>query len=1234
MSRNPGRPSTAGSAVAGVCALALQLLFLPLVAPAETYRLPLLPSASDALREGVVRIVNHSDESGRVAVTAIDDSGLAFGPVTLELDAGETIQFSSTDLERGNGALGMAAGIGGGQGDWRLVLDTPLDIEPLAYVRTEAGFVDSLHDVVPRRSFYHRVTLLAPGTGLPDGSALRLINPTDAPAEVAIFGVDDANSLAPGQVSMVLAARAARTVSARALENGAAGLTGRLGVGDGDWQLLIFTDTAIEAMTVLDTASGPLANLSAAQAAEGSVLLFLPAGEAMHEGRLRITNRSEAGTVRIYAVDDAGQAFGPVSLRMAASRTVTLSSNDLENGNPAKRLPTGLGSGEGNWRLVLLSELNLDVFAYALAPDGLVSIAHNVAAEGGRRHHVPFFNPAGAAGQPGRLRLVNPTSRNAQVEIRAWDDAGAEAPGGAVNLTVGAGASASLGAESLEDGVRGLSGRLGGGEGGWRLAVLSDRDIRVMSLVEDSAGHLTNLSTSSIRPGFLDPCVGGPADADGDGVSDHCDLEPGTARTLDRCSDGSYVPDPDGNPGLVVDCRVLVGFANYQAQGDALPAGHALRQWGTGAQARIGSWAGIEVAGGRVRGIHLPGGGDPGGDGDGDGPGALTGSIPPDFGRMLGLTVLDLSGNRLSGSIPRELGSLINLQALDLSGNRLSGFIPPELANPGFLMRLSLQSNALTGTVPLALWERSMHRDLRMQFDGNALRGFERPPEDGPAPAWPGGAADNGNAAHHSVAWYQGPLVWEWDWQGNPVEHLRPVLGRWAALAVRIDHEVPEPPPVVTRVLDSEGNVLADGLEQAAPPATGSAGSGLWRTEYVFGLPGSLFRAGNRVVHVIDPQDVLAETDEDDNVGEPIALYGEAFSPFRATFIPFHAPSDVPPAVDTESLMFTTRAFLPIADDYRVEIAPARESDAFSLSRLLDEVRALWNAEADLDEYYHGVYIWPWRGDESGRRRTAGIAEVAGNVAVSTISDPDVIAHEFGHNLSLRHTPGCGAANADAGYPYGNGELGPDAGWDVNWRRFVADDDPDHTDLMSYCGLYAFVSDYHYRRALNYRRALHPAAAGVSGVGTLAPLEVAAQGGAGAVGPAAAGSAGQAAGGADGQAGSGSLRAGPAADGGGGLALSGGVDSSGQWRLTHAVGTDRQPRAPAPDGQYTLILYGEDGAELYREPLSINLLSEGGEAGWAARTPVPDSPAREVVILDADGVEVLRQELQEELRTD
>ena len=1205
---------------ASIHALAILLLCAPPDTQADTHRLPLLPSASDELREGFVRIINHSDAAGRVAVTAIDDSGRSFGPVTLAMARGQAIGFSSTDLEQGNDALGIASGIGSGYGDWRLVLDTTLDIEPLAYVRTPAGFIDSLHDVVPRRPFYHRVTLLAPDSFLPDGSAVRLINSTAEAADVVIFGVDDGNALASGHVSIGLPAGAARTVTARELENGAAGLQGRLGIGAGDWQLLVFTDAAIEAMTVLDASSGPLANLSAAQVDEGSILLFLAAGDPWREGRLRITNRSGAGQIRIRALDDAGRSFGPVTLTMEGARTVTLTSGDLEAGNAAMGLPRGLGRGTGDWRLVLESDLNLDVFGYVRSQDGVISSAHNVAVEGRRRHHVPFFNPASDHGQTSRLRLINPSDGEAQVLIRAWDDVGAAAPEGAVSLSVPAGASTSLSADALEVGGSGLNGRLGAGQGGWRLAVEADRDIRVMSLAEDTAGHLTNLSTSLVRPSFLDPCVGGPSDADGDGVSDHCDREPDTARTLAGCSDGSYVPGADESPGLVRDCEVLVGFANHQAQSGELSADHVLHNWGTGDQRIIGSWAGIEIRGGRVTAIRLSE--------TQSEPGGLTGSIPPQFGELAGLRVLDLSGNELSGWIPWELGNLPFLQILNLSGNRLIGALAPEFANLAYLHELNLRSNRLTGTLPRRLWARAASRELMLSYRDNAILGFgpassgsERPPDSEDA-------ENNGNASHHSVAWYQGPLVWEWDWQGEPVQHQRPVLGRWAVLAVRVDHDFPTPPPVITRVLDSQGNVLSERLAEAAPANTISTGSDMWRTEYVFELPGSLYRAGNELVHVIDPYDELAETDENDNVGEPIALYGDRFTPFRATFIPLYFTGDDPPTIDAEALMTGVRAYLPIADDYEVQVALPRQSNAGSFDQLIDEVRAIWNAEADPDEYYHGVYLWPWLGGGTGLARTGGIAEVFGNVAVSAIAPSVVIPHEFGHNLGLRHPPGCSAGSVDTGYPYQNGELGPVAGWDVQWRRFVSNADESHTDLMSYCGQYEFVSAYQYRKAANFRLGRHLVTS-ASGGRPFARSALAAQRTGTPVGQSTSVPQ-QPAQGSDDVAGFGLSEPEQLvleADAGGGLALSGRIDASGLWSLTQAQTTARGPRAPPPDGSFTLILLDEAGEELYREPLSVNSLSHGDEAGWAARTPVPTGTARQLAVVDSAGVEVLRQEL-------
>ena len=65
------------------------------------------------------------------------------------------------------------------------------------------------------------------------------------------------------------------------------------------------------------------------------------------------------------------------------------------------------------------------------------------------------------------------------------------------------------------------------------------------------------------------------------------------------------------------------------------------------------------------------------------------------------------------------------------------------------------------------------------------------------------------------------------------------------------------------------------------------------------------------------------------------------------------------------------------------------------------------------------------------------------------------------------------------------------------------------------------------------------------------------------------------------------------------------MDAAGQWSLTHAQETEKGPRAPSPDGAYVLVLFDADGRELYREPLSADALSDGPEAGWAARVAIP-----------------------------
>ena len=252
-------------AALGVLTAILAAASMPSMAQ-NTHSLPLvLPDGGS--QAGFVRIGNRSGQSGTVRILAIDDTGEQFGPVTLSLDANETVNFNSRDLEQGNESKGLSAGVGDGSGYWRLILDTALNISPLAYIRTSDGFVTAMHDVAPETeadSRRYRVVFLNPGSNMRQVSRLRLINPGSTTAEVTITGRDDAGDDAPGgTVRLNLPARSARTLTAQTLEAGT-GLDGRLGDGAGKWSLTVSSNVDIQVMSLLRSPTGHLANLSTA----------------------------------------------------------------------------------------------------------------------------------------------------------------------------------------------------------------------------------------------------------------------------------------------------------------------------------------------------------------------------------------------------------------------------------------------------------------------------------------------------------------------------------------------------------------------------------------------------------------------------------------------------------------------------------------------------------------------------------------------------------------------------------------------------------------------------------------------------------------------------------------------------------------------------------------------------------------------------------------------------------
>ena len=487
---------------------------------AEAGHIPTFAPKSHETRQGFARIVNHGDATATVQMDAFNDAGQRRGPVTLTLGAGEAAHFNSTDLEDGNEDKGLSGNIGAGSGDWRIELRAA-GLEVLSYMRTDDGFVTSLHDAAPlvepvavidnhgTRTLEHRydVAVFNPGRNTNQASTLRLVNPGEYPAEVTVTGIDDQGASGESAASLTLAGLSSRSISAADLESGE-GLTDEqgLGTGAGKWRLVVSSDQPILVASLLESPTGHLTNLSTVPDNKTSnrvstshlVPLFPAHGDANdRQGFVRVINRSdEDGTVEIRVQDDTDGEFGTLTLSLLANQSLHFNSEHLETGEGVD-WTDGIGDGDGDWRLTLTSELDLDVLSYIRrTSDGFLTSMHDfVRRTGTDTYEVAFFNPGRNTAQVSQLRILNTGGDDASVRITGTDDAG-KASAGAVSLTVPAGAARTFSAQELESGIDDFTGALGAGVGKWRLTVTSEQPIRVMSLLENQGtGHLTNLST-------------------------------------------------------------------------------------------------------------------------------------------------------------------------------------------------------------------------------------------------------------------------------------------------------------------------------------------------------------------------------------------------------------------------------------------------------------------------------------------------------------------------------------------------------------------------------------------------------------------------------------------------------------------------------------------------------------------------------------------------------------------
>ena len=251
-----------------------------------THHVALFPAASDPLgRQGFLRVVNRSDRPGVVRIAAFDETGAEHGPLELSIGAGGAAHFNSDDLELGAAGKGLEGSAGPGEGDWRLELRSALDIGVLAYVRTDDGFLTSMHDTVAVRDGRRLLATFNPGSNTGQVSVLRLVNPTGRDADVSVVGTDDTGGAPPHRGALLFTLRAGGVVELDAAELEAGTLKPYylenpdlipdeeereyyhwfllpLGDGAGKWRLSVATEPGVLVQSLLRSPTGHLTNLS------------------------------------------------------------------------------------------------------------------------------------------------------------------------------------------------------------------------------------------------------------------------------------------------------------------------------------------------------------------------------------------------------------------------------------------------------------------------------------------------------------------------------------------------------------------------------------------------------------------------------------------------------------------------------------------------------------------------------------------------------------------------------------------------------------------------------------------------------------------------------------------------------------------------------------------------------------------------------------------------------------
>ncbi|MXW09885.1 MAG: hypothetical protein F4X47_01545 [Gammaproteobacteria bacterium] len=461
-------------------------------------------------------------------------------------------------------------------------------------------------------------------------------------------------------------------------------------------------------------------------------------------------------------------------------------------------------------------------------------------------------------------------------------------------------------------------------------------------------------------------------------------------------------------------------------------------------------------------------------------------------GRVVGLT---LPANALSGPVPAEIANLTELRVVDLAENDLSGAFPGSFAGLHELAELRLDRNpGLEGALPFGL--RGLERVRVLLHDDTGLCAS-------PAPdfqAWyaaieqtAGAVCDNPDQVTISL-----PVVYLTQSVQAPSGSVRLVANRDALLRAFVTAEEPRgffEPEVVAVFTGPEGDEVHRAvMTRAANQIPAEADEGDLELSYNAVIPAEAVTPGIEMVVEVDPEATLPLTAESrtrfPDEGSDALSVVEVPS-MQLTLVPVITAEEPDTSVlawvrgisaDSPEAGLLRHAF-PFAEfNVRRHEAYHTSLDLTSSAgqvSLFGELEALRASEGGTG-YYYGV--------AANLGSNAGRGQLPGWVSVG-VPRSTTLAHEVGHNLSLRHAPCGDPSGVDPAYPYPNGSIGV---WGYDFRNGSTIPPDRGQDIMTYCRTLPWLSDYYFEKVIDHRAQLAAgtASAGVAAAGTASEMLV------------------------------------------------------------------------------------------------------------------------------------------------